>query len=206
LLAQKLTGRLGFPEYLRGEIQCPVITQDKFTYLKHLPSSMVNPTVAVRLCTWYTVNDYEKNISPVLKKSCASTDGWIVKFPYVTNSEGMSFYPDSTGVCQKLYRSSLKYEGRIPYAMIQPRIDRKEYKVFCDKTFCFIEFVYNLVLQVVCFNKVPQYITGSKKGGKAFSNPLQIMDFAGQAIRSYKFFIYFSILTIKVCNCCLLST
>jgi len=123
-----LTGRIGFPEYLPCKIQCPVLTQDKFTYLKRLPSSMVNPTAAFMLSTWHTVSDYRIQILPALPQS---TNGYVVKFPYTTNSTGIAFCPDLTSVCEKMVRASKSYDGRIPYALIQPRlINRQEYKVF----------------------------------------------------------------------------
>ena len=122
--------RLGFPRYFHGKGQCPVFTQDKYGYLRRLPKSMVNPTAAVRLSPFHTIADYEKQISPLFSTTLHSTSGWVVKFPFVTHSEGFGSFSKKEEVFNKLVLASQKFEGRIPYALIQPRLtNRMEYMV-----------------------------------------------------------------------------
>jgi hypothetical protein len=47
-------------------------------------------------------------------------DGWILKFPFVTNREGIQFCKSKKRVVAMVRNAVRKYQDRIPYCMIQP--------------------------------------------------------------------------------------
>ena len=155
---QRLRSHDGFPS---GEnINCPVFLQDKFVYIKALekfglciPSYQAflpdypaestesyayrvkkTDTKRTPLCN-HQRNVDNKALKPldVFLDDVNEGNGWVVKYPFVTNSEGIKFCHNKSSVIQMILRERLKYShiwGRIPYAIIQPKLfNRKEYKV-----------------------------------------------------------------------------
>jgi len=53
---------------------------------------------------------------------------FVVKFPFVTNSEGIKYPRSFVDIFEELLLASRKYENRIPYAIIQPYIINRKGK------------------------------------------------------------------------------
>jgi len=111
------------------QLKCPVFTQDKFKYIVAC-SEIFLPTLRV------PVDDCGQQVdhhAEAICTFCGSHDegrGWVVKYPYVTNSEGRTFCSTLDGVFRALKKGCQKFSGRIPYAMVQQCLSNlKEYKV-----------------------------------------------------------------------------
>ena len=139
---QRLKGHHGFPT--GDNLMCPVFTQHKFHYLCAL-RPFVAPTLAVKFPQVDRVVDMHGNekISSTVD-SAGSFDiddvnsfldshtetGWVVKLPFTTVHEGMSFCSTKDEVHSALCVKANKFAWRIPYSLVQPRLsNRREYKV-----------------------------------------------------------------------------
>ena len=106
----------GFPSGSR--LFCPIFTQNKLKYLVTLPSFMYIPTFSVGLSKlptdskWYQLDAFLNQENEGV--------GWIVKFPFVTNREGIQFCKNKKRVIQMIKSAIIKYENRLPYCMVQP--------------------------------------------------------------------------------------
>jgi len=139
---QRLKGHHGFPT--GDNLMCPVFTQHKFHYLCAL-RSFVAPTLAVKFPQVDRVVDMHGNeriSSTVDSASSFNVDdldsflgshmetGWVVKLPFTTVHEGMSFCLTKDEVYSALCVKAQRFAWRIPYALVQPRLsNRREYKV-----------------------------------------------------------------------------
>jgi len=113
---RRLCGHQGFPTGHR--LFCPVFTQNKLKYLRLLPSFMHTPTFSIRLSE-SPGNSVWNRLDTFLDSENEGA-GWIVKFPFVTNREGIQFCKTKKRVAQMVSSAAIKYTNRIPYCMVQP--------------------------------------------------------------------------------------
>ena len=86
-------------------------------YDSSLVSSIIGFTFA------HTFSDDEERIQRGERKN------FVVKFPFVTNREGLKFAHSFVDIFEELLNATTKFAERIPYAIIQPYIiNRKEKK------------------------------------------------------------------------------
>ena len=160
--------------------------QHKFSYLSGIPQ-FVNPTLAIQFpeverrddggVVTFTSNSTDEDFdTPQLRHFLNTTnegEGWILKLPFVTMREGLKWCRSLDKVLQELSIATAKFGGRIPYAMIQPRLhNRKEYKV--------------VVLNGRASHVIPQCANGVTCPGKAFKFATKTTDlfhFAETAVR-----------------------
>lgn len=154
---------IGFPG--AGTIGCSIFQQDKFGYLGALPTGCVIPTYRVEL----PLNLNEDELKAFLREHTEGC-GWVVKPPFCTNCEGVTFCKTAEDVYGVLHSmEETFFERDLPYLMVQPTlVNRKEYKV-------------------VCLKRVPKYISmHSRSGtGTAFGNEQEIMEFARRILVDY---------------------
>jgi hypothetical protein len=146
---QRLKYHVGFPS--GDQLRCPVFTQDKFEYLRHL-GDMANNTFVVYLTSdgvyeATTLAEIERflKIVKIFLQGIVFTFmmltirfinvnnegcGWVIKAPFTTNGECVKFAKSMERIVYFLRACSKKYYGEIPYVMIQACMyNRKEYKV-----------------------------------------------------------------------------
>ena len=171
---QRLRNHPGFPNGTK--LNCPVFLQHKFSYLLAIPQ-FVNPTLAIQFpdverqddgnAITFTSNSTEDDFdTPQLRHFLTSKsegEGWVLKLPFVTMREGLKWCGSFAKVLQELCIATAKFGGRIPYAMIQPRLsNRKEYKV--------------VILNGKASHVIPQCANGVTCPGKAFTFATEITD------------------------------
>jgi len=158
---QRLSNHIGFPTGLN--LSCPIFLQDKLSYIRSLPQHHVIPSYCVSLPLVTPLRDFEEvgliNFLSNHSEGC----GWVVKAPFTTNGEGVSFCKTKEDVLEALRRDQKKFAPRdINYLIVQPCLENaKEYKV-------------------VCLGGHPQYISKHSRSGKgsAFSTRHEVMTFA----------------------------
>jgi len=117
----RLNNHVGWPS---GEnLRCPVFQQDKYRYISKCPELTI-PSLKLEFGRDWTDEILE------FTSSHDEKHGWIVKLPFTTNSEGISFCKTTVDVLAAAQSKYDKFGHRIPYAILQPCLaNRKEYKV-----------------------------------------------------------------------------
>ena len=180
---QALRTHAGFPHGFFFD--CAIFTQHKFHYLTGV-KEIVNPTIAIPLPHMSREIDEHGNLNFVSFSSSQVFDsdklrlfletnnegkGWVVKFPFVTVREGLTFCKTIEQVLHTLDVAVGKFGGRIPYAMIQAHLlNRREYKV--------------VVLNGKASHVLPRSANGISASGKAFSTAphCKLFQFAEMAV------------------------
>jgi len=106
----------GFPCGIK--LFCPVFTQNKFKYLRSLPSHMHTPTLSFDFKQVHSRRNYK--VLDSFLNAHNEGNGWIVKLPFVTNREGIRFCKSKHSVVTAIEFMADSFEGRIPYCMVQP--------------------------------------------------------------------------------------
>ena len=118
---RRISSHVGWPS--AHHLECQVFLQDKFEYISKCPE-ISTPTLRV---------PFGVDMIPEILHFTTLHDegaGWVVKLPYVTNSEGLSFCKTEGDIIDSIERKSSQYGNRMSYAMVQPCLaNRKEYKV-----------------------------------------------------------------------------
>jgi hypothetical protein len=160
----------GFP--MGSKLKCPIFTQDKQQYINCMQlQSIAIPSIFVTLPIPSDFN-YHQLLHFTDQHTTPTSCGFVVKLPFVTNSEALTMPRDFDATVKALEQKSQRY-GRehglcIPYAIVQPRLpNRKEYKV-------------------VLVNGKASHITSWKShaNDKAFSNREELFIFAEKAFKS----------------------
>lgn len=117
----KATRKVGWPE--RKHLTCPVFTQDKYQYI-HKCHMVTIPTLRL---------DFGEDLTDEIFAFMSVHDeghGWILKLPFITNSEGLKFCRSHIEVLQEARRHATTFGHRMAYSLLQPCLaNRKEYKV-----------------------------------------------------------------------------
>jgi hypothetical protein len=113
----------------RYQINCPVFTQDKFDYLRHI-YEVTNPTLKIEVKESYFPEEMEQ-IEAFWDFYCSDSNGCILKAPFTTNRTWIKF-PNQfwklgmkssvVGTLEKAFKDF--GADTIPYIMMQPCIDK----------------------------------------------------------------------------------
>ena len=124
----------GFPS--GQQLDCPVFRQDKFTYVYALKEITI-PTFKMTLDISLGVEDQLLSLYIPLENFCRAhneNEGWVVKLPFITHSEGIDFVKTFDGIMERFEFLMKNFSRRIPYAMVQPKLcNRKEYRIVVRK-------------------------------------------------------------------------
>ena len=123
---KKLKYHVGFPS--GEELDCPFFTQDKYAYLSILPD-ICNPSLQFLFpkdtALFYQRPDIRERVQKFLREQC-NGNGWVIKLPYVTNRDGISFREGEDGVFSALFNANSR-NYRVHYGIVQARLrNRKE--------------------------------------------------------------------------------
>ena len=129
----RLKTHVGFPSL--GSVGCPVFQQDKFRYITALPHDRIIPTqkILLPLSSECEESFAEREELFHFLDLTSEGSGYVVKAPFCTNGEGVSFCKSKDQVVHTIYTMASKFDGRdFGYLMVQPCLkNKKEYKVVC---------------------------------------------------------------------------
>jgi hypothetical protein len=121
LAVRRLESHVGWPS--GHHLECPVFLQDKYEYISKCPE-ISTPTLRVSLGV--------DMIPEILHFTTLHDEGngWVVKLPFTTNAEGLTFCKNEGDIIDAIDRKSSQFQDRMSYAMVQPCLaNRKEYKI-----------------------------------------------------------------------------
>ena len=118
-----LADHVGWPSL--EHLKCPVFTQDKYNYIKMCPEITI-PTLQIDFG-----QDEDQTEAIVAFISLHDEGkGWVVKLPFTTNSERLSFWTSVAEILRAVEISESMCGHRMSYALLQPCLaNRREYKV-----------------------------------------------------------------------------
>jgi hypothetical protein len=148
----RLRNHVGFPAL--GSIGCPVFQQDKFRYISSLPRDRIIPTekILLPLSNEGEISFAEREALFKFLELTTEGSGYVVKAPFSTNGEGVSFCRSKEEVLHTIYIMAGKFDGRaFGYLMVQPCLKNKR------------------ECKVVCLNGMPKYISKHSRSSKGTS-------------------------------------
>jgi hypothetical protein len=122
---KRLRYHKGFPN--GHNLECPIFTQDKYEYLRSVPS-ITNPTLRIEI-----TEVRSELLDGAIEKFIQENDegcGWVLKAPFTTNCQFIRFCKDKVAIANVIGLATEKYLYILPYVMLQACMkNRKEYKV-----------------------------------------------------------------------------
>ena len=158
------------PGYPTGRsLEDPIFLQDKFKYIEPI-KDFFEDTLKILIKNNICDDDGQaKSIKEFLERH--QPCGFVLKLPFVTNRSHMQYpkdYDDIINYVNNLFR---KFDTIYPYVMLQ-----RQHKNPCE-------------YKVVLFNGRAMYICAPQKksNARAFSNKMQLMEFAETAVMMLKY-------------------
>jgi hypothetical protein len=130
LALDDLRNHTGFPT--GPQLDCPVFKQDKLAYVFPL-SHITIPTFRLNLDRTRGIEEQICLWSMPLRRFMETHnegDGWVVKLPFVTHSEGIAYPKSYDSLIDRFIFLMKNFSHRVPYCMVQPKLcNRMENRV-----------------------------------------------------------------------------